>query len=96
MRDVHDWCEKCPTCNRHKTQQQNSAPMQPIYTKEPFERVAIDIIGQLPKTEHGNRYILSMVDHFTKHVKAYALADQESVTVARVFLNEFVSRYGVP
>ena len=29
-RDVRNWCEKCPTCNRHKTQQQNRAPMQPI------------------------------------------------------------------
>ena len=44
-RDSRDWCEKCPTCNRHKTQQQNSAPMQPIYTKVPFKRVAMDIIG---------------------------------------------------
>ena len=95
-RDVRDWCEKCPTCNRHKTQQQNRAPMQPIYTGEPFERVAMDIIGPLPKTERGNRYILTVVDHFTKHVEAYALADQEAATVARVFLNEFVSRYGVP
>ena len=31
-RDVRDWCEKCPTCNRHKIQQQNRAPIQPIYT----------------------------------------------------------------
>ena len=36
------------------------------------------------------------MDHFTKHVDAYALADQEATTVARVFLNEFVSRHGVP
>ena len=36
-RDVRDWCEKCPTCNRHKTQQQNRATIQPIYTGEPFD-----------------------------------------------------------
>ena len=94
-RDVRDWCKKCPTCNRHKTQQQNRAPMQPIYTGEPFERVALDIIGPLPKTDRNNRYILTVVDHFTKHVEAYALADKKATTVARVLLNEFVSRYGV-
>ena len=92
-RDVRDWCEKCPTCNRHKAQQQNRAPMRPIYTGE---RVAMDIIGPLPKTVRGNRYILTVVDHFTKHVEPYALADQGATTLARVFLNEFVSRYGVP
>ena len=70
--------------------------MQPIYTWELFERVAMNIIRPLPKTDNGNRYIFTVVDHFTKHVEAYALADQEATTVARVFLNEFVSRYGVP
>ena len=96
-RDVRDWCQKCPTCNRHR-RNNNTALLcnQPIYTGEPFERVAMDIIGPLCKTDRGNRYILTVVDHFTKHVKAYALADQEATTVARVFLNEIVSRYGVP
>ena len=48
--------------------------MQPIYTRKPFERVAIDIIGPLPKANRGIRYILTVVDHFTKHVKTFALA----------------------
>ena len=94
--DVRDWCARCPTCNRHTTQQQNRAPMQPIVTLERFVRVEMDIIGLFPKTTRGNKYILTVVDHFTKHVEPYPIADQEAVTVARVFLNEFVARYGVP
>ena len=94
-RDVRDWCEKCSTYNRHKTQQQHRALMQPIYTGEPFERVAMDIIGPLPKTDRGNRYILTVVDHVTKQLEAYALADPKAARVARVLLNEFVSRFGV-
>ena len=74
--DVRDWCKKCPTCNLHKTQQPNRAPMIPIYTGEPFERVAMNIIKPLPKIDNENRYILTVVDHFTKHVETYALADQ--------------------
>ena len=93
--DVRDWCARCPSCNRHKTQQQNRAPMQIRVTGEPFEHVAINIIEPLPKTDSGNKYILTVVDHFTKHVKAYPIADKQAVTVARVFLNEFVARYGV-
>ena len=53
------------------------------------------MIGPLPRTPRGNQNILTVVDHFTKHVEAYALPDQEATTIARVFLNEFVSRYGV-
>ena len=56
----------------------------------------MDIIGQLFKTNRANRYILTVVDHLTKHINAYVLADNKATTVARVFLNEFVSRYGVP
>ena len=51
--------------------------------------------GHFPRTSRGNRYILTKVNHFTKHAEAYPLPDQEAPTVARAFLNEFVSRYGV-
>ena len=45
----------------------------------------MDIIGPLPRTPRGNRYILTVADHFTKHVEAYALQDQEAIAVARVY-----------
>ena len=74
----------------------NPGPLTPIYTAEPFERVAMDIIGPLPRTARDYRYIRTVFDHFTKHAEAYALHDQVAATAARVFLNEFVARYGVP
>lgn len=40
-------------------------------------------------------YILSVVNHFTKHIEAYASQDQQAVTIARVFVNKFISRFGV-
>ena len=95
-RDVMNWCFKYPTCNRHKTPRRNRAPLHLIYTGKPFERVAMDIVGPLPRTSRGNRYILTVIDHFNKHAEAYDLPDQEASTVARAFLNEFVSRYGLP
>ena len=56
----------------------------------------MDIVGPLPRMQRGNRYILTVVDHFTIHKEAYALPDQEAVTIARDFLNEFISHFGVP
>lgn len=69
--------------------------MKPIYKGEPFEWVAMDIIGPLPITERRNLYILTVVDHSTKHAEAYAVQDQEATTVALAFIHEFVARYGV-
>ena len=94
--DVQNLCEKCATYNQHKPSKRNHGPLTPIYTGEPFKRVAMDIIGPLLRTALDNRYCLTVVDQFTKHAEAYALQDQEEATVARVFLNEFVARYGIP
>ena len=68
----------------HNTHSRNCGALTPIYTGTPFECVAINIVGPLPRTQRGNRYILIVVDHFIKHIGAYALQDQEAVTITRV------------
>ena len=67
-----------------------------LFTQVNRSKESMDIICPLPRTTRGNRYILTVVDHFSKHAEAYPIADKEAVTVARAFLNEFVSRYGIP
>ena len=52
----------------------------------PMEKVALDIMGPLPRSNRGNRYLLVLSDYFTKWVEAYAIPNQE----------EFVCRFGVP
>ena len=59
-----------------------------------MERVALDLFGPLPVTKHGNKYILVVTDYFTRWVEAYSLPNQEATTVARVLVNEWISRYG--
>ena len=51
----------------------------------------MDIVGLLPRTSPGNRYILIVVDYFTKHAEEYPLPDQEAPTAVRALLNEFVT-----
>ena len=62
----------------------------------PSERVAMDILGPLPESESGNKYLLLVADYFTKWPEAYALPNQEATTVAEVFVREYVCRFGVP
>ena len=61
-----------------------------------MKRVAIDVLGPLPETESGNKYILIAMDYFSKWPEAYALPNQEAVTVANVLVSQFFSRFGVP
>lgn len=61
-----------------------------------MERIAIDIVGPLPVTEQGNKYMLVAMDYFTKWPEVFAIPDQEAVTVARVLVEGMFCRFGAP
>ena len=95
--DVRSWVRKCNTCAQTKNPPKKPlAPLQQYAVGAPLERVAMDIMGPLPKTDRGNVYILVIGDYFTKWVEAFALPNQEAETVAKIFVEEFVCRFGVP
>ena len=52
----------------------------------------MDIMGPLPETPRGNRYILVVGDYFTKWKEAYPLTDIEALSIAKVLVNEFICR----
>jgi hypothetical protein len=62
----------------------------------PVQRIATDILGELPETENGNKYILVISDYFTKWTEAFAMANMETGTVARIIVEEVVTRFVVP
>ena len=94
---VEEWCRKCEPCSSRKSPPQHRcAPMQAIQNDGPFKRVAMDILGPLPTTARGNKYILVVGEYFTKWIEAYPMPDVEARTIARYFVNEFICRFGVP
>ena len=64
-------------------------------TTRPFERLPWDIMGPLPTSTKGNKYILVITDLFTKWVEAFPLKDATTNTLVTIMLNEIVCRYGV-
>ena len=61
-----------------------------------MERVHMDILGPFPPSESGNRYILLMVDQFTKWVEIHPIPDQTAERTARMAVDQFFSRFGAP
>lgn len=96
-KDVESWCRQCDICNSRKNPpKKRKAPMQRYVVGVPMERMAMDIMGPLPVTARGNKYILCVADYFTKWTEAFAIPDQEAETVAKVFVEQFFTRFGVP
>ncbi|VDK40105.1 unnamed protein product [Taenia asiatica] len=52
--------------------------------------VGVDIIGPLPLTKKENRYILVMVDYFTKVAVAEPLKSQNAETLASIFFDRCI------
>ena len=94
--DVETWLRECDSCARVKSGTRHRPPMVAMTVGAPLDRVAIDILGELPETSKGNKYILVISDYFTKWTEAYAIPNQSAMTVADVIAQQFITRFGAP
>ena len=62
----------------------------------PFERIAMDIVGPLPTTTRNNRYMLLVIDYYTRWPEAFALEHQYPHSVSFRLISKIISRYGAP
>ena len=63
--------------------------------KEPFERIAIDIVGPLPRSRKGYQYVLVICDYATRYPEAIPLRCTDAHRVAEELI-VFFSRMGIP
>ena len=61
----------------------------------PFERIAMDIVGPLPKTRRGNEYILVVSDYATRFPEAIPLCRFTATAVAEQLVDLF-AKFGIP
>ena len=94
--EVKEFVRSCSGCQKAGRKDQARAPLQPLQVEhEPFSKVAYDIVGPLPKTSSGHRYILTMMDLFSKFPAAVPLKKVDNTSVLDAMLEIFAS-YGLP
>ena len=94
---VRSFIRQCELCGRRKSPvKRRVSPLQQYLVGEPMERVAVDLLGPLPRSDSGNCWIMVVGDYCSKWMEAYPLPDAKAETVANKFVGEFVCRFGVP
>ncbi|KAK3894874.1 hypothetical protein Pcinc_001370 [Petrolisthes cinctipes] len=90
-KDVRSWIRTCVKCQASKVTRHTT--FTPV--TERFHHVHVDIVGPLPYS-NGFRYILTCVDKFTRWPAAAPLTNITTDTVAKAFIDTWISRFGVP
>ena len=78
FKDVADHCRQCEVCQRSRGRRDRvrteMIPMPLI--EKPFQRITMDIVGPLPRSRSGNKYILTICDYATRYPEAIPLPTQ--------------------
>ncbi|CAB0006704.1 unnamed protein product [Nesidiocoris tenuis] len=93
-KDVASFVRRCPQCALVKDHGRVKPPMGKFNDpKQAFEAISIDIVGPLPPTPDGFKYILTVIDQFSRFVQFYALKTQTAEEIAQKLVAHFC-RFG--
>ena len=77
--EVEDFCKTCDLCgSRRNPHTRAKAPLMQFDVSHPMEMMAMDVLGPLPTTNQGMKYILVIMDYFSKWPEVFALEDQQA------------------
>ena len=94
--DVKAYIRTCVGCQKASRKDVGKAPLQPLpCVEEPFAKVAFDLVGPLPISSSGYRYILTMMCLYTKFPAAIPLKRVDNQSVLEAMMEIFAS-YGIP
>lgn len=94
---VEDYVNSCDSCAQIKNPYRRiRVPMKGQYPQHALQTVSCDLAGPFPVSKRGNKWFIVFVDHFTKYCEIVALPDARTETVAQAFVEQWVTRYGLP
>lgn len=93
--DIKKYVESCDACQRRGRPRKNNE-LHPIPVNSPFYQIGIDIVGPLPRTQRGKKYIVTAMDYLTKWPEARALTEATAEKVADFIYEQIICQHGCP
>jgi cleavage and polyadenylation specificity factor subunit 1 len=95
-KDLTDWVKDCKACSRAKVTSQPAAAVQPIQVpQQQFSHIHVDIVGPLPVSKQGFRYLFTIIDRSSRMLEAVPLTNVKTETCRDDLISQWVARFGV-
>ena len=90
--DTQNFVKSCEICLIHKHHKVNKAPFLPAPAPTgPNQKISLDLVGPLK----NNTYVLTVLDHFSRHLELFTLNNITAQTVTKALLH-YISTHGRP
>ena len=99
VQDVEEYVKTCEECQRNKASNQKpSGLLQPLeIPAQRWERVSMDFVTHLPRTQHNFDALMVVVDYLTKMlILRPTHSSATAVDTARIFVDSVVRMHGLP
>lgn len=96
-RDVRKYVRNCPVCQRYKVEQTKPAGQMHFRPPGgPWHTVSADLLGPLPRSKKGNRFVVAFQDQYSKWTELAPLKDATASQVVLKFKELVLYRFGAP
>ena len=91
--DISEFIKQCLICQKFKYGRHESVgdSTYHIHGTFPMQSLSIDSIGPLPEDQFGNKYIIGIVDNFSKFINLFATPS----TTALEYVNAIIKHIGI-
>lgn len=97
FKDLLTFISHCINCQTKKKQNKANIPVGSIPPADfPFQRIAIDFLGPFQPDAHEFQHVLLFADYFSKYVVGVPTKDQTAKTIAKIFFEEIICKFGAP
>lgn len=94
-KDIKQWVAECKICQKSTNPRGNTAPLHPLpVVAEPWDFVAMDIVGPFPRTKRGHKYLLTLIDLSTRFPEAIPVKAIDCASLIEPMVRVF-SQHGV-
>jgi transposase InsO family protein len=93
------WVTTCPCCQHIKSTHPAHAPQSPLGVIEvdaPWDLFSIDLWGSVTTSTNGNKYILTVIDGYSKFAWALPIPNKKATTIAQALWKNILFRVPMP